>query len=95
MQKELKMDKEQADKATEAARKVQEKYADEFTKLPRCPRRTWGQRPPELGRTVAAETLTAVSDVLKPEQVTRLKQIELQQAGVSAFTRADVEKALA
>src|SRR5688500_5441595 len=33
VQKELKLDKEQADKAAQAARNVQEKHADEFAKL--------------------------------------------------------------
>jgi hypothetical protein len=32
--------------------------------------------------------------LLKPEQVKRLKEIDLQQAGVAAFTRVEVEKAL-
>jgi hypothetical protein len=95
VQKELKMDKEQADKVAEAAKKVQDKHADEFAKLRELSQEEQRTKRAELNRTVSAETLTAVSEVLKPEQVTRLKQIELQQAGVSAFTRPDVEKALA
>jgi len=95
VQKELKMDKDQVDKTAEAAKKVQDKHADEFTKLRDLPQEERRPKSAELNRTVSAETLTAVSEVLKPEQVTRLKEIELQQAGVAAFTRADVEKALA
>jgi len=95
VQKELKMDKEQADKVAEAAKKVQDKHQDEFAKLRELSQEEQRTKRAELNRTVSAETLTAVSEVLKPEQVTRLKQIELQQAGVSAFTRAEVEKALA
>ena len=94
VQKELKMEKDQVDKATEAARKIREKFADESAKLRELPEEERRAKSAELNRTVAAETLVAVSEVLKPEQVTRLKQIELQQAGVAAFTRADVEKAL-
>src|SRR6476659_1001109 len=33
VQKELKMDKDQVDKTAEAVKKVQDKHADEFTKL--------------------------------------------------------------
>jgi len=95
VQKELKMDKGQVDKTAEAVKKVQDKHADEFTKLRDLQQEERRTKSAELNRTVSAETLTAVSEVLKPEQVTRLKEIELQQAGVSAFTRADVEKALA
>jgi hypothetical protein len=94
VQKELKMEKDQVDKATEAARKIREKHAEEFAKLADLSQEERRTKSAELNRTVAAETLVAVSEVLKPEQVTRLKQIELQQAGVAAFTRADVEKAL-
>lgn len=36
----------------------------------------------------------AVASVLKPEQVKRLHQIETQQAGLGAFSRADVVTAL-
>lgn|SRR5262245_19035195 len=95
VQKELKMDKDQVDKVAEAAKKVQDKHADEFAKLRDLSQEERRTKTAELGRTVSAETLTAVSEVLKPEQVSRLKEIELQQAGVSAFTRADIEKALA
>jgi hypothetical protein len=94
VQKELKMEKDQVDKTTEAVRKVRDKHADEFAKLADLSQEERRTKSAELNRTVSAETLTAVSEVLKPEQVTRLKQIELQQAGVTAFTRPDVEKAL-
>jgi hypothetical protein len=43
---------------------------------------------------VSEETLKALADVLKPEQLTRLKQIEVQQAGERAFTRPGVQAAL-
>jgi hypothetical protein len=95
VQKELKMDKDQTDKVAEATKKVQDKHADEFAKLRELPQEERRSKSAELNRTVSAETLTAVSEVLKPEQVTRLKEIELQQAGVAVFTRPDVEKTLA
>lgn len=94
VQKELKMDKEQTDKAAEAIKKVQDKHADDFAKLREIPREERREKTTELTKVISTETMTAISEVLKPEQIKRLKQIELQQAGVDAFTRADVEKAL-
>lgn len=37
---------------------------------------------------------TALADVLKPEQVSRLKEIQVQLAGPQAFTTSDVQTAL-
>jgi hypothetical protein len=48
----------------------------------------------ELGKEVNEETLKAVGEVLKPEQMTRLKQIELQRTSFAAFTRPEVQEAL-
>ena len=94
VQKELKMEKEQVDKATEAARKVQEKHADEFTKLRDLEQDQRRAKQAELTKVVSDETLAALETILRTEQVKRLKGIELQRAGVAAFVRSDVEKAL-
>jgi hypothetical protein len=94
VQKELKMDKDQADKATEAVKKVRDKHADDFTKLRDVPQEERRAKTQELMKTVNDETLKAVGEVLKPEQLTRLKQIELQRASFAAFSRADVQEAL-
>ena len=94
MQKELKMDKDQTDKATEAVKKVRDKHADDFTKLRDLPREEQAPKRTELTRAVNEETLKAVGEVLKPEQLTRLKQIELQRAGFMAYTRPEVQTAL-
>jgi hypothetical protein len=94
VQKELTMDKDQADKAAEAVKKVTDKHADEFAKLRDLPREEQGTKRTELTKTVNEETLKAVGEVLKPEQMTRLKQIELQRAGFAAYTRPEVQTAL-
>jgi hypothetical protein len=94
VQKELKLDQDAVTKATEAVRKVQENHRDDFAKLRDLSQEERRTKTRELTRTVNEETLKALGDVLKPEQVKRLKQIELQQAGAEAFTRADVQKAL-
>jgi hypothetical protein len=94
VQKELKIDKDQADKIKEAVKTVQDKHKDELAKvrdLPQDEQRAKGQ---EISKTVSEETLKAAGEILKPEQVTRLKQIELQQQGSRAFTRPEVQSAL-
>jgi hypothetical protein len=94
VQKELKMDKDQADKATEAVKKVREKHADDFSKLRDVPQDERRTKMQELSKEVNEETLKSVGEVLKPEQMTRLKQIELQRSSFAAFTRPDVQEAL-
>jgi len=94
VQKELKMEKEQTDKAAEAVTKIREKHNDEFTKLRDLSQEERRTKTAELTKVISDETLAALETILKPDQVKRLKQIDLQQAGVAAFTRADVEKAL-
>jgi hypothetical protein len=94
VQKELNIDKDQADKIKEAVDKVRDSHKDEFTKLQDLGQDERRTKAEELGRAVSEETLKALADVLKPEQLKRLKQIELQQAGERAFTRPDVQAAL-
>jgi len=95
VQKELKVDKDQAGKVTEAVKKVQDQHADDFAKLRDITNQDERrQKSQELTKTVSDETLKAVSSILSADQVKRLKQIELQQAGLQAFTRPDVQKAL-
>jgi len=94
VQKELKMEKEQTEKVAEATKKITEKHADAFAKLRDLEGEERRTKSTELNRIVSEETLKAASEILKTEQITRLKQIELQRAGVAAFSRADVEKAL-
>ena len=48
----------------------------------------------ELFQTASAEVDKQLPDILKPDQVKRLKQLELQAAGCAAFTKDDVQTAL-
>jgi len=48
----------------------------------------------ELGRTINEETYKALADVLKPEQIKRLKQIQLQRQGTFAFMSPDTQMEL-
>jgi Spy/CpxP family protein refolding chaperone len=94
VQKELKLDKEQVDKVKDALQKVQAKYRDDFAKLRDLSQEEQRTKRQALTRTFNEETLKAAGDILKPDQLKRLKQIELQQAGVLAYSRPEVQKAL-
>ncbi|MFO0808387.1 MAG: hypothetical protein U0746_07175 [Gemmataceae bacterium] len=94
VQKELKMEKDQADKVIEAVKKVQEKHADDFAKLRDLSQDERRTKTQELTATVNGETLTAIGDMMKPEQLTRLKQIELQRAAAAGYARKEIQTAL-
>ncbi len=94
VQKELKLDGDQIEKATAAVQKVQDKHADDRAKLQDLEGQERFEKMMALNQAISAETMKALEDVLKPEQIKRLKQIQLQQRGVDAFTDPEVEKAL-
>jgi hypothetical protein len=94
VQKELKMDKDQADKAAEAVKKVRDAHQDDFGGLRDLPAEERRTKMQEMMTKINAETEKAVGEVLKPEQLTRLKQIELQRAGFAAYSRSEVQTAL-
>jgi Spy/CpxP family protein refolding chaperone len=94
LQEELKIDKDQLTKLTEALNKVRDDLKDDLAKL-----RDFQNRPSQEERTAIQKKLNdanekAVETVLKPEQVKRLHQIENQQAGVNVFAKEDVQKQL-
>ncbi len=93
VQKELKLDAGQVEKATAAVQKVREKHQDEMTKL-----REEGpdarDKMMALNQTISTETMKELDTILKPDQIKRLKQLQLQQRGVQAFADPEVEKAL-
>ena len=94
VQKELKLDDKQVDKAKDLAEKMREQMQEKFQgfqDLSQEERRTKGQ---EIMRELNESTLKAVGEFLKPEQVTRLKQISYQQRGAMAFSDPEVQKKL-
>jgi hypothetical protein len=92
LQDELKMDKDQVDKLTEALAKVREDLRDETAKL--RDRNTSEETRTEITKKVREANDKAVATVLQPEQLKRLHQIENQRAGVGMFAKEDVKKAL-
>lgn len=87
VQKELKLTEEQIEKAKTATREVFGKFKDDFGKLKEA---TPEQRA-ELGKKFSDEAHKVLADVLKPEQLKRLKEIERQQRGL---TDLDSQQAL-
>jgi len=92
LQDELKVDKEQIDKLTAALTKAREDMRDESAKL--RDRNLSQEDRAQIMRKIGDANAKAVDSVLKPEQVTRLHQIENQQAGVGMFNKEDVQKSL-
>jgi hypothetical protein len=94
VQKELKLDDKQVDKAKDLAEKTREEMQEKFQgfqDLSPEERRAKGQ---EIMREVNASILKAAGEFLKPEQITRLKQISYQQRGATAFLDSEVQKKL-
>jgi len=94
VQKELKLDDEQVEKVKKLADATREKMRESFQSLQGLEgdeRRTKMQ---ELQREMQTTSLKAVGEILKPEQLTRLKQISYQQRGVIAFNDPEIQKKL-
>ena len=91
VQEELKISEDQTTKLKEIGDKIRAKYADEFKDAGRD-----FAKIREVGKKVSEETKKALADanILKPEQTKRLRQIEVQTAGLTAFSMEDVQKVL-
>jgi DNA-binding transcriptional MerR regulator len=97
LKEELNITDDQADKLKEAMQPIREKQREAFQGF-----RPGGERPTEEQmrerreqmEKMAEETKTAVESALKPEQVKRLRQINIQLQGPRAFTTKEVQEAL-
>ena len=86
VQDELKLSEEQVKKVTALEEKQREGFKG-FKDLSKEDRKTKMEER-------AKETKKSVDEILKPEQVKRLKQISLQQSGSRAFSEPEVAEAL-
>ena len=91
VQEELKLTDAQKADLTKAEDAVSEKYKDDLAKARTDMDR---EKMAELRKAENADLEKATAGVLKPEQVKRLKQIEVQAAGLNAFSKEDVQTAL-
>ena len=94
VQKELKLTDQQTSKAEAVAREVREKYHGEFAKVEDLDAQERSEKTAEIVRTMTSETNKGLADVLKPEQMKRYRQIQLQQLGLRAFTEPEVQSKL-
>jgi hypothetical protein len=93
-QEELSLSEQQIEKVKEVVKKVQAKHQSERARLQDLSQAERRDKMAELAKTVNEEIVKDLGDTLKPEQVKRLKEIELQQRGPQAFMDADVIAAL-
>jgi len=94
VQKELKLDEAQVEKAKEVAEKAREKMTEMRETLQGLDQEERRTKQAELMKEMNESTLKAVGAFLKAEQVTRLKQISYQQRGLQAFNDPEIAKKL-
>jgi Spy/CpxP family protein refolding chaperone len=91
---ELKVTDEQAEKLNTLARETREKQREEFQNLGDLSQEERREKMRELASTRDAELNKAMGEILKPEQVKRFRQIQLQQSGIAAFASPRVQEGL-
>ncbi len=91
VQKELKLDAKQVEKAGALEEKMNGEMQEKFQDLEPQERRTKGQ---EIVREINALTLKAAGEFLKPEQIVRLKEIANQVRGAQSFSDPEVAQKL-
>jgi hypothetical protein len=95
VQKELKLDDAQTTKAKETSEKIGAEAREKFTALGQdLSQEERREKMMAITHEINEATLKAVGEYLKPEQITRLKQISYQQRGASALTDPEVAKKL-
>jgi hypothetical protein len=94
VQKELKLSSSQVEQATAAIQKVRDKHQDELASVRDLQGDERREKMASLNKTISGEQEKALAGILTPDQVKRLKQIELQVRGAQAFSDAEVESHL-
>jgi len=91
VQQELKLNDEQTEKVTKLAEEIGTKTREKSEGLSKDERR---EKMPEIMRAANEEARKAAKEILKPEQLARFEQIELQQRGLTAFADPKVQDKL-
>jgi hypothetical protein len=94
VQKELKLDEAQTSKAKELAEESMAKMRENFESVRDLEGPERMQKMQELNRELNASVEKSAEAFLKPEQLKRLSQIELQQRGAMAFLDPKVQEKL-
>ena len=94
VQKELKLDDKQVEKAKELDEKMNEEMRGKFQDLQDLEPQERRTKMQEINREISASALKSAGEFLKPEQIARLKQIACQVRGAQAFSDTEVAKKL-
>jgi len=92
--KELKLDDQQIEKAKDLAEKTREKMRENFEQTQSLEGEERRNKMQELNRELNAATNPKVAEIIKPEQLTRLKEISCQVRGAQAFGDPEIAKKL-
>jgi hypothetical protein len=90
VQKELKLDDQQIEKAKELAQSNREKMRESFQALQGLEGEERQKKQQEIMKETSESNLKALGEFLKPEQIARLKQISYQQRGIGALSDPEV-----
>jgi len=94
VQKELKLDSAQTEKATTLATETREKMMGLRSQLEGLEGQEAITKRQELAKPINEEAMKSAAAFLKPEQVKRLQQIEIQQRGANALSDPAIAKKL-
>jgi hypothetical protein len=94
VQKELKLDDKQVEKAKALEEKINGEMQEKFQGLQDLEPQERRAKMQEINREISASTLKAAGEFIKPEQIARLKQIAYQVRGAQAFGDPEVAKKL-
>jgi DNA uptake protein ComE-like DNA-binding protein len=94
VQKELKLTDDQLGKAKETSEKITAEMREKFSGFQDLSPEERREKMTAINNELNESTLKAVGEYLKPEQITRLKQISYQQRGARAFSDPEVAKKL-
>jgi len=94
VQKELKLDDQQIEKGKELAEKMRAESREKSQGLQDLSQEEQRTKRQEINKEITESTLKTAGTFLKPEQITRLKQISHQVRGLQAFSDPEIAKKL-
>ncbi len=94
VQQELKVSDEQAAKLDTFAQEMRDKQREEFQKLADLSDEQRREKMQELMRVQMTDLRKGLDNILKPDQVKRFDQIQVQAMGINAFMLPRVQEAL-
>jgi hypothetical protein len=89
VQEEIKLTEDQVAKVEKIGKDLREKYGEQLKDAGKDK-----DKRAEITKKMGEERTKMLADVLKPDQAKRVKQIEIQVNGLTAFNAEDVQKAL-